>query len=64
MALFYSQARRRMIKMSSEINHMRQELKSHVLAKVIKIVSEYDQENRQSQTADKPAASRGRATQQ
>ena len=29
-----------------------------------KIVSEYDQETPQSQTADKPMAPRGRATQQ
>ena len=32
--------------------------------KNIKIVSEYDQEIPQSQTADKPVAPRGRATQQ
>ena len=30
----------------------------------VKIVSEYDQEMPQSQTADKPMAPRGRATQQ
>ena len=34
------------------------------MAEMPKIVSEYDQEIPQSQTADKPMAARGRATQQ
>ena len=36
---------------------------SIIFSKVFKIVSEYDQEMPQSQTADNPMASRGRATQ-
>ena len=36
----------------------------HVLFKLLLIVSEYDQENSLSQTADKPEAPQGRATQQ
>ena len=37
---------------------------TYMFAYVAKIVSEYDQEVPQSQTADKPMAPRGRATQQ
>ena len=35
--------------------------KTLVLEQLLKIVSEYDQENRQSQIADKPMSSGGRA---
>ena len=35
----------------------------HDIAHILKIVSEYDQEIPQSQTADNPVASRGRAAQ-
>ena len=38
-------------------------IKPHLPADIVKIVSEYEQEIPQSQTADKPMAPRGRATQ-
>ena len=36
---------------------------SYLVAQTVKILSKYDQEIPQSQTADKPMAPRGRATQ-
>ena len=55
----YQQQQNRRLRIDSILNHLG--LKCILLAP--KIVSEYDQEIPQSQTADNPKAPRGRATQ-